>query len=148
MRGLRFLKSPLGLAASAFGLLGLLSLWPASATGAAFAPRTVATRSAAGLPLLRLALALTGILALALAALPALRRLQSAGGKGQRRLRCEEVLALDGRHRVALLRVDDRELLVSLQADGSRLLLDLGADGAAATDPAADFSSAMRRARA
>ena len=87
-------------------------------------------------------------LALALAALPALRRLQSAGGKGQRRLRCEEVLALDGRHRVALLRVDDRELLVSLQADGSRLLLDLGADGAAATAPAADFSSAMRRARA
>ncbi|MCB1163490.1 flagellar biosynthetic protein FliO [bacterium] len=140
MRGLRFLKSPLGLAASAFGLLGLLSLWPASATGA--------ESPAAGLPLLRLALALTGILALALAALPALRRLQSAGGKGQRRLRCEEVLALDGRHRVALLRVDDRELLVSLQADGSRLLLDLGADGAAATAPAADFSSAMRRARA
>jgi flagellar biogenesis protein FliO len=115
MRSLPWLRSPLVLAAAAFAALGLLSLLPETSA------------RAAGVSLLRLAFALIGILALALGAVPLLRRLPTARGAQSRRLRCEELLALDSRHRIALLSVDGRELLVSLQADGSRLLVDLGA---------------------
>lgn len=129
MRQPAWLKSPLVLAAAAFAGVGLLALLPA--------PEAAAT----GLSLLRLAFALVGILALALGAVPWLRRLPVARGGQSRRLHCEELLGLDGRHRIALLRIDERELLVSLQADGTRLLLDLGAPAPAAAtaqDPASE----------
>ena len=128
MRSLPWLRSPLVLAAGAFAGLGLLALLPETSS------------RGAGVAMLRLAFALIGILALALGAVPLLRRLPTAHGGQARRLRCEELLALDARHRIALLSVDGRELLVSLQADGSRLLLDLGGAGAPAAAPAADAS--------
>jgi len=127
MRSLPWLRSPLVIAAGAFAGLGLLTLLPeTSARGA-------------GVAMLRLAFALIGILALALGAVPLLRRLPTARGGQTRRLRCEELLALDARHRIALLSIDGRELLVGLQADGSRFLLDLGTAGGTAA-PGADAS--------
>ncbi len=134
MRNLPWLRSPLALAAVAFAGLGLLALLPETSAGAA------------GVSLLRLAFALVGILALALGAVPLLRRLPTARGGQARRLRCEEVLALGGRQRIALLSVDGRELLVSLQADGSRLLLDLGAAAAqGAAEPDAAVAGEFQR---
>ncbi|MBN2169908.1 MAG: flagellar biosynthetic protein FliO [Candidatus Krumholzibacteriota bacterium] len=123
------LRRPLILALGAFLLLGLLSLLPAGEEGAA------------GLALTRLGLALTAILALAVGAVPALRRLGGAR-RDERRLRCLEQLSLDSRHRLALIAVDGRELLVGFQGGGMVLLKDLAAagpraDGASAADAAA-----------
>lgn len=135
MRRHNWLRSPFTLAAGAFAGLGLLSLLP------------TAEPVGAGAALLRLLFALVGIVALALGLAPVLRRLPAArGGQGQR-LRCQELLALDARHRVALLSVDGRELLVSLQADGSRLLLDLGERGEPAQPVASEFKRLLAERR-
>jgi flagellar protein FliO/FliZ len=114
MRLPRFMRHPLVLAAAAFALMGLLGLLPGGG------------EEGPGLPLMRLALALIGILALALAAVPALRRLPAGGRRGGSRLRCEEQLSLGGRHRLALVSADGRRLLLGLQNDGCVLLADLG----------------------
>ncbi|MBM4117020.1 flagellar biosynthetic protein FliO [bacterium] len=135
MRRHNWLRSPFTLAAGAFAGLGLIALLPAGET------------VAPGAAMLRLLFALVGIIALALGLAPALRRLPTArGGQGQR-LRCEEQLALDARHRVALLSVDGRELLISLQADGSRLLLDLGERGETAQPVATEFKRLLAERR-
>lgn len=113
MNPLKRLRHPMAIAAGAFALLGTLSLLPATKV------------TDGSLPLARLALALIGILALAQAMIPLLRRMPGRGKGENRRLRCEEILALDSRHRLALVRVDGQELLLSLQADGSTLLSEL-----------------------
>ncbi len=61
--------------------------------------------------LITAALALTGVLA---ALVLALRGLRAAGmaKPGARRLAVEEVVAIDGRRRVVLLRCDERHLLL------------------------------------
>lgn len=142
MKALNWLRHPLGIAFASLGLLGLISLLP----------RTEETGGS--LSLIRLVLALVAILALAQAALPLLRRMP-AGRRGKsRRLHCEEILALDSRHRLALVSVDGRELLLSLQSDGTTLLSGLAADAAApaqaALDPdeSADFARQLARRRA
>jgi flagellar biogenesis protein FliO len=144
----KHLSHPLVLGAAALGLLGLTGLMPE--TG----------RQAGSFALLRLGLAMAGIMALVLGAVPALRRLPLGPRGGQGRLRCVEQLVLDGRHRLALISVDGRELLVGLQADGFVLLRDLGADAAAdrasgeealpslpAASPAEAFAAILARRR-
>jgi len=115
------LRRPLILALGAFLLLGLLSLLP---TG---------EEAGAGIALTRLGLALTAILALAVGAVPALRRMGGAR-RETRRLRCVEQLSLDSRHRLALVAVDGRELLVGFQSGGMVLLKDLDVGDAGAGD--------------
>ncbi len=132
MRRFALLRNPLVLAGLALGMLGLLTLLPAG------------EGTDTGLALLRMGLALTAILALAIAAVPALRRLPASGRRRASRLRCEEQLALDGRHRLALVSVDGRELLLGLPPDGFVLLADLRAGSGNEAQPAAsgDVSAA------
>ena len=132
MNATRLLRHPLVIAGLALGGLGLLSLLPEGGSeGASFV-------------LVRISLALTAIIALALAAIPILRRVP-VGGRGMaRRLQCLEQLSLDQRHRIALVSVDGRELLISLQSDGCRLLADL--HGRAAADGQSEGLEALRGA--
>jgi len=128
MNGTRWLRHPFVISGLALGCLGLLSLIPE------------AGGESGSFVMLRLSLALVAIVALALAAIPFLKRVPVGSQGGRRRLRCVEQLSLGSRQRIALISVDDRELLVSLQADGCRLLSDLGE--AAAGTTAADDSAA------
>lgn len=133
------LRHPLFIATAAFLLLGLVGLMPADPEGGGT------------LPILRMTLALVGILALVQAAVPLLKRLPSGSRGESRRLRCDETLSLDSRHRLALVSVDGRELLLSLQADGTRLIADLGKDSSGAgeettTEPEA-FATLLARKR-
>jgi flagellar biogenesis protein FliO len=134
------LRHPIVIAGCALGLLGLLGLLPTDST------------LSGALPLIRLGLATVAILALAQFLVPLLRRLPSGTVRKSRRLRCEETLSLDSRHRLALVSVDGRELLLSLQSDGSRLLVDLeqGSSGLEREQsPELDnFAEAMARSQA
>lgn len=126
MRLQSLLRNPFVVAAIAFTLLGLLSLMPGEdSTGP-------------GLPLLRLGLALLGILAIAVAVVPALKRLPSGARRNGGRIRCEEQLALDAKHRLALVSVDGHTILLGMNPDGITLLKDLGEPCSEPT--AADFN--------
>ena len=116
MKKYGFLKHPLVMAGLALGLLGLTTLLPDS---------TGQSEGIATFSLMRLALALVAILGLALGLVPLLRRIPQAGRKGGGRIRCQEQLALDPKHRLALISVDGRELLLGLQSDGFVMLADL-----------------------
>ncbi len=140
MRFPNLLRHPIIVAVCAFAALGLVGLMPADPEGGGT------------LPILRMTLALVGILALAQAAVPMLKRLPG-GARGEgRRLRCDETLSIDSRHRLALVSVDGRELLLSLQTDGTRLIADLGQEGAS-PDPEAleaepeNFAALLARRR-
>jgi flagellar biogenesis protein FliO len=113
MRSIAKLSHPFAIAGGAFGLLGLMQLVPAG------------DGAGAGLLLARLLLALAGIVALALGAAPFLRRLPLGARRPGSRLRCEEQLVLDARHRLALVSVDGRPLLLGLTGEGCTLLKDL-----------------------
>ena len=129
-------RTSLAVAAGALALLGLLSLMPHG------------EEPLEGLSLLRLLLALTAILALIRAAVPALKKFSGARPGAGARMKVQEMVGLGGRHRAALLRVDDREFLVGLGNDGPRLLADLGQGKALeASEPAEPFRSLLRRAR-
>jgi flagellar biogenesis protein FliO len=125
MNGTRWLRHPFVISGLALGGLGLLSLLPE--TGG----------ESGSFVMLRLSLALIAIVALALAAIPFLKKVPVGSHGERRRLRCVEQLSLGSRQRIALIAVDDRELLVSLQTDGCRLLSDL-CETAAATKVTAD----------
>ena len=121
MNGTRWLRHPFVISGLALGCLGLLSLLPE------------AGGESGSFVMLRLSLALIAIVALALAAIPFLKRVPVGSHGERRRLRCIEQLSLGSRQRIALIAVDDRELLVSLQTDGCRLLSDLGEAAAETT---------------
>jgi len=133
----RFLgeRTSLAVAAGALALLGLLSLLPRG------------EEPMEGLALLRLLLALTAILGLIRAAVPALKKFSGGRPGAGGRMKVQEMVGLGGRHRAALLRVDEREFLVGMGSDGIRLLADLGErEAGESAEPAEPFRSLLRRA--